>query len=107
MSPKPPWRERKKPYLAHLDDANEPVLRVSLADKLHYARAILFDLRSVGLSVWQRFGAPAEEQVWYYDALAGKFQERLPGPIAAELARTMDEIRAHTGISAPDSVRST
>ena len=39
------WEERKKAYLAHLEKADEDILRVSLADKVHNARAILRDLR--------------------------------------------------------------
>ena len=39
--PKPPWRERKERYIAHLADASDSVLLVSAADKLHNARAIL------------------------------------------------------------------
>src|SRR5262249_24581808 len=40
-SPKPPWKARKQSYLEHLDNQSESVLRVSLADKLFNARAIL------------------------------------------------------------------
>jgi (p)ppGpp synthase/HD superfamily hydrolase len=32
------WEERKKAYLAHLRTADEDILRVSLADKVHNAR---------------------------------------------------------------------
>ena len=41
---KPDWRTRKKAYIAHLGTADDDVLRVSLADKVHNARAILRDL---------------------------------------------------------------
>src|SRR5438270_1390084 len=34
------WRERKKAYIAHLREADKDILRVSLADKVHNARAI-------------------------------------------------------------------
>ena len=54
---------------------------MSLADKLHNARAILFDLRA-GRDVFARFNAPREDQAWYYDALATTFAERAPGPMA-------------------------
>jgi len=53
--PKPPWRTRKEAYIAHLRDAPASVRLVSAADKLHNARAILADYRSVGESLWQRF----------------------------------------------------
>ena len=38
--PKPPWRERKGRYVAHLADASPSVLLVSASDKLFNARAI-------------------------------------------------------------------
>ena len=39
------WHERKEGYIAHLQTAKPDILRVSLADKVHNARAILRDLR--------------------------------------------------------------
>ena len=64
--PKPPWRERKEDYLGHLESASPEVLRVSLADKLHNARAILYDLRTIGDAVWARFTAASPaDQLWY------------------------------------------
>ena len=97
VTPKPPWRERKEAYIAHLRDLDLPegALRVSLADKLHNARAILFDLRA-GHDVFARFKAGREEQLWYYDALATAFVERCPGPMATELRRVVDELAATT-----------
>ena len=51
------WKERKEDYLKRLRKANEDTLRVSLADKVHNARAILRDLRKpdIGEKVWGRF----------------------------------------------------
>ncbi len=40
-TPKPPWRERKIAYLGHVPAASAEAVRVSLADKLHNARAVL------------------------------------------------------------------
>lgn len=91
--PKPPWRERKERYIAHLhdDDLPDGALRVSLADKLHNARAILFDLEA-GHDVFDRFNAKRAEVLWYYDALAEAFAELGGGPMAAELRRVVDSI---------------
>lgn len=93
--PKPPWRTRKEAYIAHLRDPELPAgtLRVSLADKLHNARAILFDLRA-GHDVLARFSAGREEQRWYYDALASTFAELTDSPMVAELRRVVDELFA-------------
>ncbi len=93
MAPKPPWRARKEAYLAHLKTASPSTLRVSLADKLYNARAILRDLRTVGDAVWQRFNTGREEQLWYYGALAETFAELRPGQMAAELGETVAAIR--------------
>jgi (p)ppGpp synthase/HD superfamily hydrolase len=78
------------PYVAHLSD---PALRVSLADKVHNAREILFDLRA-GHDVYSRFSAPREEQLWYYGALAAAFAELTDSPMVPELQRVVDELRA-------------
>lgn len=89
--PKPPWRERKEAYIAHLATAHPSVLRVSLADKLHNARAIQYDLQS-GVDVWRRFNAGREEVLWYYGALADAFLQRGAGPMAFALQRTVAAI---------------
>jgi len=72
-SPKPPWRQRKEEYIKHLANADESVLLVSLADKLHNARAILNDYQRLGDQLWMRFNASKEDILWYYKALAGTF----------------------------------
>lgn len=94
LEPKPPWRERKEAYIAHLADADCPTLRVSLADKLHNARAMLFDLRTTVDDVWSRFNADPEAVVWYYRALAKAFADREAGRMVPELERTVNEIEA-------------
>jgi (p)ppGpp synthase/HD superfamily hydrolase len=68
------WRERKEAYLAHLRNADNDILRVSLADKVHNARVILRDLRKpeIGEKVWTRFSQPKEQTLWYYRSLADR-----------------------------------
>ncbi len=90
--PKPPWRKRKEDYIAAVASKLEDELRVSLADKVHNARSILFDYRVAGESVFDRFRADREETLWYYRALAGAFTERAPGPLADELVRVVEEL---------------
>jgi hypothetical protein len=81
------WEKGKQDYIVHLDTADDDVLRVSLADKMHNARAILRDLRKpdIGESIWSRFSQPREKTLWYYRSLADKFRERWPGQLAGEL----------------------
>jgi len=72
--PKPPWRERKEAYLAHVPTADRSVLLVSAADKLHNARTLIADLHWVGEELWSRFNASREESLWYYRSLVGAFR---------------------------------
>lgn len=99
---KAPWRERKERYLAHLADAPEHIALVAAADKLHNARAIVGDLREHGAAVWSRFNAPdPAEQLWYYGSLVAALsaQGGRVAPLAAELARTVAEMRRLSGAS--------
>jgi GTP pyrophosphokinase len=95
-TPKPPWRERKEKYLAHLADAPADVLRVSLADKVHNARSILGDLRQNGHAVWGRFNGGRAGTLWYYHELARIFQQVRPSPLAAELYRVVREMENYS-----------
>jgi (p)ppGpp synthase/HD superfamily hydrolase len=92
---KPPWLERKQKYLAHLLSANTDALIVSAADKLHNARAILSDYRTIGEELWPRFKAAKKEQLWYYGALVRTFQQTtVPKAIVGELERVVNELKA-------------
>jgi len=75
--PKPPWQERKDRYLDRLAREDHAVLLVSASDKLHNARSIVSDLRNHGSSVWERFNAPREKQLWYYRELVKIFRKHL------------------------------
>jgi (p)ppGpp synthase/HD superfamily hydrolase len=92
---KAPWRERKEAYLAHLAaEADGGVLRVSLADKVNNARAVLADYRVLGEPFWERFNRDADTP-WYYRRLAEIFSERLPhSPLTAELVEAVGDLEA-------------
>ena len=92
--PKPPWRERKERYLAHLGDASRSVQLVSCCDKLYNARTILADLRREGAAVWQRFTGGREGTRWYYRSLAEFFVGVDDLRPAAELHRVVAELDA-------------
>jgi GTP pyrophosphokinase len=73
--PKPPWRDRKETYLAHIPNASASVILVSAADKLYNARSILKDYRILGESVWERFQGKKEGTLWYYQSLVRAFSQ--------------------------------
>jgi (p)ppGpp synthase/HD superfamily hydrolase len=90
---KPEWHRRKQEYIAHLETVDADALLVSACDKIHNARAIVADLRVLGEGLWQRFSTRSgEDQVWYYTSLADVFSRRMPGPLADELRRVVDEM---------------
>jgi (p)ppGpp synthase/HD superfamily hydrolase len=90
------WRERKEVHLAHLRKADADILNVSLADKVHNARAILRDLRKpdIGEKIWERFSQPREQTLWYYRSLADEFCGRLPGQLSHELREIVEVLEA-------------
>ncbi len=98
--PKPPWRERKEAYIAHIATASPSVQLVSAADKLHNASAILRDYRDVGEALWERFNGGRDGTLWYYRALADAFRTA-GAPLAEELDRVVSELEdvtsAHAG----------
>jgi GTP pyrophosphokinase len=92
--PKPPWRERKERYIAHLAEADASTLLVSASDKLHNARSILTDLRRTGDAVWDRFNVSRDQTLWYYRELVAAFRANPAHQPALidELDRTVAEM---------------
>jgi (p)ppGpp synthase/HD superfamily hydrolase len=93
-TPKPPWKERKTRYIAHLREAGPDARRVSCADKLHNARSILRDYRALGERLWDRFNATPEETLWYYRELVEAFRQPGRTPLTEELERVVSELEA-------------
>ncbi len=93
--PKPPWRQRKEQYLAHLAQAPDEVLLISACDKLHNARSIVEDHAAVGPRLWERFSGGRDGTIWYYQSLVAVFRARGPARLAGllgELAERMGRL---------------
>jgi HD domain len=88
------WIERKRRYLAHLPDvADDGILRVALADKVHNARSIVRDYREEGHALWDRFTQKTTgDQLWYYSGLLAFFERRRPGPLTEDLRHAVTEL---------------
>ena len=99
------WKPRKEDYLAHLDQQPPEVLRVSLADKLHNARAIVADLRVEGASLWDRFTDDPRQQAWYYTSLAQTYRRRLDSPLVTEFEAVVAELVTRAEEAPPREVR--
>jgi GTP pyrophosphokinase len=97
QTPKPPWRERKEKYIAHLKNASASTRLVSASDKLHNAQAIVHNLREDGEGVWGRFQAGKEGALWYYRTLVRAFREHGSSPLIDELDRVVSEMERLAG----------
>ena len=101
--PKPEWRIRKEQFVASIAEKPLDATHVSCADKLHNARAILNDLRSLGDELWGRFTDGKEGTLWYYQSPADAFDDTLGNSLSAELKRTVTEIKDLTMPANADS----
>lgn len=90
--PKPPWKGRKVRYLEHVRTAPPDVRLVSMADKLHNARAILRDYRLIGEELWSRFAGGRDGTLWYYQALVDAYRGGQASALLEELDRTVYEL---------------
>ncbi len=104
-TPKRPWLERKRQYVEHARTLSPSSLRVAAADKVHNAYAILRDLRNNGDEVWDRFNAPADDVVAYYESIVRAFRQsavrlqsgRDGGKLVEELERIVRGIQREMG----------
>ena len=92
LDPKPPWRQRKEDYIAHLRTADADTRLVSAADKLHNVRSIVATYREIGDRVWERFHGKRDGTLWYYRTLLDEFQRKKSSLLIRELERAVIEL---------------
>ncbi len=98
-SAKAPWRERKEQHLAELVDADDDVILVSAADKLHNARTLTTDLSLHGIAAMDRFNALPDDIAWYYVSICEVLTQRrapnvLLNPLRVTVSSLVGTIRA-------------
>ncbi|HYT73673.1 MAG TPA: HD domain-containing protein [Vicinamibacterales bacterium] len=96
-TPKKPWAERKKQYVEHARSLAASSLRVSAADKVHNAYAILRGLKTAGEAVWERFNATPDDILAYYQSLVRSYRDAGGGPLVEELDRIVRGIEREMG----------
>jgi GTP pyrophosphokinase len=92
---KAPWRERKEAHLAHLAQADRSVRLVAAADKLHNLQSLLVDLAAHGPSVWTRFKAGPQDQLWYYRSALPVLVTDLDDPWRRPLTSALAALHLH------------
>lgn len=93
--PEKPWIERKKGYLAHLDGVeDERSLIVSIADKIHNLTDILEEYERVGDSIWQKFNASKDDELWFYSEFLKIVEKKqIPEQIKIDLASLVNRLK--------------
>ena len=92
--PEKPWIERKKGYLAHLNDVeNEKSLIVSTADKIHNLTDILEEYKKAGDGIWQKFNASKDDELWFYSEFLKIIERKqIPEQMKVALASLVDRL---------------
>ena len=88
---KSPWIERKRNYLDHLAAAGADSLLVAACDKRHNLDATIADFRVQGPQSFERFNAPAEQQLQFYREFARRAADRLPPRLRFDLESLVSE----------------
>jgi (p)ppGpp synthase/HD superfamily hydrolase len=86
------WEERKIAYLKHLKTSSSEALLVSTADKLHNIENTLLDYKKLGSSIWDKFNAPKEKQIWFYKKFNKIIIEKLDNEIVQKLNAVIIEL---------------
>lgn len=87
------WLVRKTHHISKLAVADDDVIIVAMADKVHNARSIVSDLSIHGSETWQKFNASREQILWYYTSNLLVAQERrAPRFLVDALERTLTEM---------------
>lgn len=91
----PSWQERADAYLYHLEfNAPPESLIVSCADKIHNLMSILQDYREIGETLWQRFNAGKQKQIWWYESVLSIVSKRRPDlALNSQLDELVTELR--------------
>ncbi len=75
---KAPWRDRKRHHLETMADMTDAAILVTAADKLHNVEATLYDVRTDGPAVWDRFKAGRDGFLWYHGEVLKTLEKRSP-----------------------------
>lgn len=97
QTPKPPWRERKEAYLAHLETASASIRLISTADKLDNTRSLLESYRGLGEELWSKFAGGRDGTLWYCRRVVEVLKKGGSSPLIEELDRAVCQLESLTG----------
>ena len=91
------WVYRKEKYLEELQHHSEKALMVCAADKIHNLQAMIESHRKHGDALWDKFNAPADKKIWFYEEILTVLQRRLNNDIVRDYERELKRMRACLG----------
>jgi (p)ppGpp synthase/HD superfamily hydrolase len=90
------YQERKDAYLAHLRQAEARAVMVSIADKVHNARALVTDLQRQGPAVLGKFNGTGDQILGYYRACCAIGEDKaVPDAVLLPLRTAITEIATY------------
>jgi len=93
LEDKAPWRERKERYVAHLATASKHSQLVAACDKRHNLHAVVWDVKTQGPGVFERFNSVPAEQVWYFASIIDALRGSIPTRLGSELEHLLQQLR--------------
>lgn len=90
------WEVRKREQLQHLARMPEDAILIKAADVLHNVQSLTMDLEAANdpREVWQHFNAGPDQQLWYFEKVAGGIEDRLGShPLARAVSAAVDDLR--------------
>lgn len=93
------WLKRKQRYIDNLKIVGLGSVLVAAADKIHNLQSIANAYGEAGDSLWDRFNAPKDKKLWFYEEVIKVIRQRLADdPIVEELERSLELAKKTTGV---------
>jgi len=90
------WQERKDHYLKHLESTSHESKLICAADKLHNLQSMLEAFRNFGNGALEKFNAPADKKLWFYEECLKIFKkdEKMPKELISQIEVLLESIRS-------------
>lgn len=90
------WQERKDHYLEHLETTSHESKLICAADKLHNLQSMLDAFRKFGDKALEKFNAPADKKLWFYEECLKIFEkdEKMPKELISQIEVLVLSIKA-------------
>jgi (p)ppGpp synthase/HD superfamily hydrolase len=85
--PKTTWDYRKHKYLEDLKTESYEAMMITAADKIHNLNSLIEAYGEHGEKLWEKFNAPIEKKLWFYEEVLNVLKSRLNNEIVRELQK--------------------